>query len=131
MIQSLPPQIRENPAALAQLMHSNSLFGLQAAGIAAAQQAAAAASSLPAPPTSSAPTTPGHQASPLGNLFKYGGASATIADSDQNTNSFEEEKQKLNDVIREQSKPHALTLLQQQQVGSEIQRISNRIFSLY
>ena len=93
IIQSLPPQIRDNPAALAQLMHSNPLFGLQAAGLHA--QAVSGVGATHANATNS----------PLGNLFKL-------------DEQLEEEKQKLNEAIREQSKPHALNLLQQQQVKS-------------
>ena len=101
IIQSLPPQIRDNPAALAQLMHSNPLFGLQAAGLhaQAAQANSVAQSVAQAQVAAHANST----SSPLGNLFKL-------------DEQLEEEKQKLNEAIREQSKPHALNLLQQQQV---------------
>ena len=94
IIQSLPPQIRDNPAALAQLMHSNPLFGLQAAGLHAQAAAVGGVGAAHANATNS----------PLGNLFKL-------------DEQLEEEKQKLNEAIREQSKPHALNLLQQQQVN--------------
>lgn len=94
IIQSLPPQIRDNPAALAQLMHSNPLFGLQAAGLHAQAAAVSGVAAAHASATNS----------PLGNLFKL-------------DEQLEEEKQKLNEAIREQSKPHALNLLQQQQVN--------------
>ena len=94
IIQSLPPQIRDNPAALAQLMHSNPLFGLQAAGLHAQAAAVSGVGAAHASATNS----------PLGNLFKL-------------DEQLEEEKQKLNEAIREQSKPHALNLLQQQQVN--------------
>jgi len=79
IIQSLPPQIRDNPAALAQLMHTNPLLGLQAG-------------------FHQSPLT---TQSPLTSLFKM--------------HEEQDEKDKLNEAIREQSKPHALNLLQQQQ----------------
>ena len=84
IIQSLPPQIRDNPAALAQLMHTNPLLGLQAG--------------LHQNPLMAAQTG----VSPLSSLFKL--------------QEEQDEKEKLNETIREQSKPHALNLLQQQQV---------------
>ena len=87
IIQSLPPQIRDNPAALAQLMHTNPLLGLQAG--------------LHQNPLIAAQTG----VSPLTNLFKL--------------QEEQDEKEKLNEAIREQSKPHALNLLQQQQVNCD------------
>ena len=78
IIQSLPPQIRDNPAALAQLMHSNPLFGLQAAGLHAQAAAVSGVGAAHASATNS----------PLGNLFKL-------------DEQLEEEKQKLNEAIRE------------------------------
>ena len=75
-------------------MHSNPLFGLQAAGLHAQAAAVGGVGAAHANATNS----------PLGNLFKL-------------DEQLEEEKQKLNEAIREQSKPHALNLLQQQQVN--------------
>ena len=67
---------------------------MQAAGL----QHAAAAVAVGATPAASVGNGVG-----LGGIFKL-------------DEQIEEEKKKLNEAIREQSKPHALNLLQQQQV---------------